>query len=181
MRIISGYARGRRLKAPSHQLIRPTTDRVRESLFTILGDLSGCVILDGFAGSGALGLESLSRGASFCFFCDPSQDAQRLLSHNIDVLHASEDSMCLRLPLVRALSKLTLPPDVVFLDPPYHKHELLTEALDALATCPQITAGALLVIEQDIDAPMPTHPAFIFDETRLYGRTRISFWNRDTL
>ncbi len=178
MRIISGYARGRRLKAPSHHLIRPTTDRVRESLFAILGDLSDCVILDGFAGSGALGCESLSRGASFCFFCDPSHDAQRLLAHNIDVIDAEDSSARFKLPLIKALPKLHLPPDVIFLDPPYHKHALLDEALEALADSPMITRGALFVIEQDVDAPEPSHPALVFDETRLYGRTKISFWNR---
>lgn len=180
MRIISGYARGRRLQAPSSQRIRPTTDRVRESLFSILGDLQDTIILDGFAGSGALGCEALSRGASFCFFCDPSREAQRIISHNASsVLQLDASSFSLfPLPLHQALPKLHLPPDIVFLDPPYHLHELLSSSLEALASSPHILKDTLLVIEQEQDAPPPAHPAFTFDEARDYGRTRITFLYR---
>ena len=180
MRVISGYARGRRLKAPPSHMrsIRPTTDRVRESLFSLLGDVSGTVILDAFAGSGALGCEALSRGASFCFFCDPSSHAQRLIAHNIDVLHAVDRALSLALPLAKALSRIDLAPDIVFLDPPYARCDLLNGALQALSTCDKITASALLVVEQDIGAPPARHEAFLFDEERLYGRTRLSFLYR---
>lgn len=180
MRIISGFARGRRLQAPSSQRIRPTTDRVRESLFSILGDLQDTVILDAFAGSGALGCEALSRGASFCFFCDPSREAQRIISHNASsVLQLDASSYTLfPLSLQQALPRLHLEPDVVFLDPPYHLHDLLSSSLDWLASSPHIIQDTLLVIEQEQDAPPPDHPDFLLDEARAYGRTRVTFLYR---
>lgn len=178
MRIISGYARGRRLQSPKTSLIRPTTDRVRESLFSILGSVEGTTILDAFAGSGALGCEALSRGASLCFFCDPSKEAQQIIRHNIGVLEADESAVLLSTSLHKALGGIHTPPDIIFMDPPYHKHALMSESLELLANAPIITKDALLVVEQDIDAPAPEHDAFTFDEARLYGRTRISFLYR---
>lgn len=125
MRIIAGTFRGRTLQAPKGSLTRPTTDRVREALMSALiskrSGLEGAIVLDAFAGSGALGLESLSRGASYVEFFETSAQVERVLRSNISSLSLDEASC-----LVRRRDFLKHPPrkgkqafDVVFLDPPY--------------------------------------------------------------
>src|SRR5690554_3619799 len=83
MRIISGKARGLRLATPSTYHVRPTADRVREALFSILGDLEGAVVVDGFAGTGALGCEAISRGAARCYFFEKSREAVETVEENV--------------------------------------------------------------------------------------------------
>lgn len=130
MRIIAGEHRGRRLAAPKGDGTRPTTDRVRESLFSALasarGGLEGAVVLDAFAGSGALSLEALSRGAAFACLCERASDALKVIAQNIDALGLSaERARVVRGDVMRAT--VAAPPrsvsaqgyDLVFLDPPY--------------------------------------------------------------
>jgi 16S rRNA (guanine966-N2)-methyltransferase len=177
MRIIAGYARGRRLVTPSNDSVRPTTDRVRESLFSILGDLEDAKVVDGFAGSGALGCEALSRGAARCAFFDPSTQSIELVRENLKRIDAAHLAAVSRLPFTQGLARLDFDPDLVFLDPPYHT-PLAQQALDALAASPRITPGALVVIEQDIGDTPASHDAFDLDDERIYGRTRLRFLRR---
>src|SRR5574340_694484 len=106
MRIISGEARGRHLRAPRGAATRPTADRVREALFNILGDVAGLAVLDLFAGTGALGLEALSRGAASAVLVDNAEAAVRVIQANVALLGYEDRSRVLRLDVVRALRLL---------------------------------------------------------------------------
>ena len=123
MRIIAGIHRGRKLHTPKGMAVRPSTDRLRESLFGFLTPyLPQARILDLFAGTGSLGLEALSRGASFCLFVESSHKVSQILKKNISLLKEEERSQVLTLP-VEKLARLsweeTLAFDLVFFDPPY--------------------------------------------------------------
>lgn len=179
MRIISGSARGRTLATPKDQSVRPTTDRVRESLFSILGSLHELVVLDAFAGTGALGCEALSRGAAFCYFFDPSKDSMALIKENISRVKATARASTQQQLMTQALPTITQHKlDLVFLDPPYHT-ALANEALQALATHHRLLApAAIIVLEQAIEDPQPAPPSsrFALDDLRTYGRTRLTFF-----
>jgi 16S rRNA (guanine966-N2)-methyltransferase len=174
MRIIAGTHRGRRLETPADQAIRPTADRVREALFSILthrlDGFAGRRVLDAFAGSGALGLEALSRGAESAVFMDKDPAALALCRRNAESLRLSGSSTFL-------FADATTPPagqpcDVALLDPPYGKH-LGSNALAALAEAGWIATGAIAVIEADRANPEDCPVGFEMLDRRDYGRTRI--------
>jgi 16S rRNA (guanine966-N2)-methyltransferase len=175
MRIIAGEHRGRRLAAPSNDLVRPTTDRVREALFSIIGQLDDTIVLDAFAGSGALGCEALSRGASFCYFFDAAKDIIAIVRDNVDRIKSKHLASIHHASCLTSLHLLRHDPDLIFLDPPYGT-DLPQRAIDALASCPKITQGAFIVLEQEIEDAAPTLPDhFLLDDERIYSRTRLQF------
>jgi 16S rRNA (guanine966-N2)-methyltransferase len=180
VRIVAGAARGRRLASPPDD-VRPTADRVREALFASLGPtLAGASVLDAFAGSGALGLEALSRGAAAVTLVERDRRALDALRDNIarvglagatvvaaDVLRLLGDAAWRGAPPPGA------PYDLVLLDPPYATDE---EALAGLLAdlVPQLAPGARIVVERPADAPAPSWPAALRpDEPRRYGSTRL--------
>jgi 16S rRNA (guanine966-N2)-methyltransferase len=171
-RVIAGRYGGRRLQAPPGDATRPTADRVREALFSILGPaVGGARVLDLFAGSGALGLEALSRGAAGVTFVDSAQPAIRSLRANLAALGA--DAEVVRADAVRWLrgaSARSRQYDLVFLDPPYRLAERLGRPLsDALPAV--LGPSAVVVAESDRRAPLAlTLP--LHDERR-YGDTLI--------
>ena len=169
MRIVAGTHGGRRLTAPRGTQTRPTSDRVREALFSILGErVSGARVLDLFAGTGALGMEALSRGAASATFVDRDVAAVRA---NLEAL-ALEGEVHRRdaLAFLRTASG---PFDLVFLDPPYREAAGLAPKL--AATLPPVLApGALVVSESDRRAPLDLAPIPTLDERR-YGDTLIRF------
>jgi 16S rRNA (guanine966-N2)-methyltransferase len=170
MRIVAGTLGGRRLKAPAGRATRPTSDRVREALFSILGDLTGAHVLDLFAGSGALGIEALSRGASRAVFVDSDPRAIAAIRANVDALGIAAP-VHKRTALAYLNNASDGPFDLVFLDPPYSSaSELagpLSERLPAV-----LTKSARIVSESDKRHPLNlTLP--LLDE-RVYGDTRIA-------
>jgi len=174
MRIIAGTYGGRRLQAPPGDATRPTSDRVREALFSILGDrVTGARVLDLFAGSGALGLEALSRGAAAVTFVDSAPAAIRALRANLDALLA--DAEVVRADALRWLhgaARDARQYDLVFLDPPYRRAGALGAPLSA-ALVPVLAEGALVVAEADRRAPLElTIPP---SDERRYGDTLIRF------
>lgn len=176
MRIVAGSHRGRRLEAPADERIRPTSDRIRESLFNMLdhrlGGFSGKRVLDGFAGTGALGFEALSRGAAFALFVDKDRDSLALARRNAATLGLADKADF-------RLADLTRPPpvarqfDLVLLDPPYG-HGLASAALAALAAAGCLAPDALAVIEADRAQPETLPAGFTVMDSRDYGRTRIT-------
>ena len=169
MRVVAGELRGRKLVAPAGGATRPTADRVREALFSILGDVSGLRVLDLYAGSGALGIEALSRGAAAAVFVDSSQAAVTAIRRNLSELG-------LEAPVQRrdALAYLAAaaggdPYDLVFADPPYdsalHVASRLAEQLPSL-----LTADAVIVTESNKRAPLEL--PFPLLRERSYGDTR---------
>lgn len=172
MRVIAGRYGGRRLVAPPGADTRPTADRVREALFSILGArVDGARVLDLFAGSGALGLEALSRGASDATFVDSAPRALAALRANVDALGA--DAEVVRadaLRWLRAASGGARQYDLVFLDPPYRRAAELGAALSE--SLPAVLApGALVVAESDRRAPLEL--TMTATDERRYGDTLI--------
>ncbi len=178
MRIIAGAFRGRALaavgKGDAGAHLRPTTDRVRESLFNVLmhtGAIAGARVLDLFAGTGALGLEALSRGAESVTFVDDGRVAQGLIRKNIEICRAGDRATLIRRNALK-LGQNTEPPfDVVFLDPPYGKG-LGEKALAAAEAGGWIAPGALIVWEEN--APMLPPDGYEAQDSRKYGDTHIS-------
>jgi 16S rRNA (guanine966-N2)-methyltransferase len=181
MRVVAGEYRGRRLRAPAGRDVRPTTDRVREALFG-LAEVApeGGAVLDLFAGSGALGVEALSRGAARAVFVERDARVAALIKENLRALSVDEARWrVLHAPLPRALARLKEPFDLVLADPPYRKG-LAAALLTALAARPILLAREhLIVLETEPDA-LPAERVLDFDRVRhrRYGDTEISFWRR---
>ncbi len=182
MRIVGGKHRGRALKAPAGRRLRPTATRAREALFNILEHgrlggpaLAGATVLDVFAGTGALGLEALSRGAARLVALDNDRAAARCLAANAEALGEEE-----RVILIQADATRPPPPtgtaDIAFLDAPYGSG-LAEPALAALAQGGWLASGALVVVEmaakESGEAPPPE--GFEILEARRYGTARFSF------
>lgn len=182
MRIIAGNHRGVALtpvgKGDEAAHLRPTGDRVRESLFNILssgsyGDVvSGARVLDLFAGTGALGLEALSRGAARVCFVDNGRIAFKLLSKNISKLRAAEATNVLSKDATRLPKNPYAAFDLIFLDPPYGQ-ELGAAALSHAQAHGWIAKGALIIWEDNAEQPAPT--GFTRADARRYGETWITF------
>jgi 16S rRNA (guanine966-N2)-methyltransferase len=171
VRVIAGQFKGRRLKAPPGSDTRPTSDRVREALFSILGDVEGLRVLDLFAGSGALGIEALSRGAAEAVFVEQSRRAADAIRANLRAVGdppAEVRAGSVAGYLGRASGERF---DLVFADPPYSSATRMGERLSELLT-PVLTDSSLTVTESDKRAPLElTLP--LVDE-RVYGDTRIA-------
>jgi 16S rRNA (guanine966-N2)-methyltransferase len=169
MRVVSGRFGGRRLVAPPGSGTRPTSDRVREALFSVLGDVEGLAVLDLFAGSGALGIEALSRGAGRATFVERAPAAVRALQANLDALGIDADvrRMDAR-SFVRNASAAGGPYDLVFLDPPYRDAARLGREL---ALRDVLAAGGRVVTESDHRGPLDIDLPTTFE--RRYGDTLI--------
>jgi len=173
VRVIAGRLGGRRLAAPAGRSTRPTSDRVREALFSLLGDVGDARVLDLFAGSGALGIEALSRGAASATFVDSAPAAVRAVRANLDALGLSDGVEVRRQDaraFLRAAKKASHEYDLVFLDPPYRLAGSFGRDLPPLLSA-VLAPGARVVWESDRrDAPALDLP--ITDERR-YGDTLI--------
>ena len=183
MRIISGSARGRKLLAPGQRfgaLIRPTSDRAREAIFSILATkVVGARVLDLYAGTGALGLEALSRGALSTVFVDGQRSVIALIDRNIALCNFAERATVLQRDLTRGLAFLTaMQPaggfDLVFLDPPYGS-TLALNSLESLANGNFLAAKGIVVLEDAAEAQYPEIMGSLacFDRRR-YGEA--GFW-----
>ncbi len=187
MRIISGSAGGRRLRAPSGKTTRPTSDRVREAVFSILGPPpSGCRVLDLFAGSGGLGLESLSRGAQRVIFVDQNKEAQLALRHNIGELGFGDASEIHKTDALRMLAQLERGQQRfhwIFLDPPYAT-DLAEQSLafigNSALLCDSHQDGVLIVEHDKRDDLGEAYGCLLKTQTRRYGDTCVSFYERKT-
>ena len=174
MRIISGQWRSRPIVAPEGETTRPTADRTRETLFSMLvsrlGDFADLAVGDFFAGSGALGLEALSRGATHCLFVEQDAAALRALRRNIANLHAQE--LCdVRAASVLALGPARQPLDLVLMDPPYGSGAGAV-ALDKLARLGWIGPASWISIETGRDEDIAVK-GFTVDTTRVVGKARL--------
>jgi 16S rRNA (guanine966-N2)-methyltransferase len=178
MRIVGGKFRGRTLAAPKSQAIRPTADRLREALFNILahayGDpVMGARVLDLFAGTGALGLEALSRGAAFVLFVDDGTEARALLRSNVDTLGLGGACQIFRRDATRLGPAGPVAPfSLAFLDPPYGQG-LAEQALVAARDGGWLSQGALAVVEEAAGAEFAPPAGFEELERRAYGDTQL--------
>lgn len=180
MRIVAGTFRGRHLLGPNTDAIRPTSDRVRGAIFNILAhsgtdvSIEGARVLDLFAGTGALGLEALSRGADFCLFVERSSEAHTLLVRNIALLDLGDQTEVKVADATRlgAVSRGEF--GLVFLDPPYGQG-LAEKALTAAAATGWLAKNALIVIEERSDSVIDWPNGFEVMDTRRWGDTQALF------
>jgi 16S rRNA (guanine966-N2)-methyltransferase len=183
MRIVGGRFGGRTLAAPRSQAIRPTADRLRESLFNILvhayGDpVTDARVLDLFAGTGALGLEALSRGATFALLVDDAAEARALLRENVAALGLGGITRIFRRDVTKLGPAHPLEPfSLVFLDPPYGKG-LAERALVSARAGGWLAQGALAVVEEAGDAKFTAPAGFEEMERRRYDDTEVIFLRR---
>ncbi len=175
MRVIAGELGGRRLIAPRGRATRPTSDRVREALFMTLEPLAGLSVVDLFAGSGALGIEALSRGAERADFVEPDPNARRALEQNLTALglEARASVWPLRLPQgLRALKDVLRAADLVLADPPYGRAETRA-VLQSLGE--ELAAAARLVLEHHAKDDVPDRIGrLVRSRSRRYGETVVS-------
>ena len=178
MRIVGGIHRGRTIKGPTGQSIRPTSDRLRGSIFNILAHgyddpLDDARVIDLFAGTGALGMEALSRGASFCLFVDDGTEARSLIRANVEALDWGGVTRIFRRDATRLGE---MPPQkpftLAFLDPPYSKG-LGEMALASLAEGGWLAAGALVIFEEAAKAELAIPDSFELLDSREYGDTQL--------
>ncbi len=180
MRIIAGAFRGMRLHGPKGDKVRPTIDRVREAIFSMLTpEVQDARVLDLFAGTGAMGLEALSRGAAISVFVDQSADSVRLIRENIGLCRAELKSRVIREPVLSAIRRLASQNelfDIIFLDPPYGKG-FVQETLEILEEVAQ--ADAVVIAEHYLKDVLPeTLGPWTKDRERRYGDTLISIYSR---
>ena len=186
MRIIAGEFRGRRLHSPPPKSyrIRPTTDRVRESVFNIIADkVPGAKVLDLFAGTGAMGMEALSRGARFCFFVDSRAEAVRIIRENVQLCAAQDRSGIIQGKVSSAIIRLRSEGevfDLIFMDPPYRKDHT-DKTLQIIG--PVSNNDTLVITERHIKDQSPLVPVLAWQKKldRRYGDTLISVYSRLTI
>lgn len=155
MRIIAGIFKGRKLSPPSDLTVRPTPDRVKEALFSILSNrIQNAVVVDLFSGSGNLGLEALSRGARLCYFGDNSKDSIRLIQGNVAHCKAEATSRIFLGDYRNVLGKLKENADIVLVDPPYKK-DLWMDVLCVLSEQKMMNPEGLIVLEHPKEIQMP--------------------------
>jgi 16S rRNA (guanine966-N2)-methyltransferase len=180
MRVVGGRLKGRNLASPSSRDIRPTADRLRESLFNILlhsydDPLAGARVLDLFAGTGALGIEAISRGAAFVLFIDNGAEARALLRNNVEALGLGGVTKVYRRDAGDLGPAHPVEPfSLVFLDPPY-RMKLAEKALVSLREGGWLAAGALLVVEEAKAAQFAAPEGFQELERRVYDDTEFVF------
>jgi len=181
LRIIGGDLKGKKLHSVRGPLIRPTADRLRESIFDILFlRVQGAIVLDLFAGSGALGIEALSRGAASAVFIDKHQSALSVIERNIRSCVFDDRTKIIQWNILKNLNciKLTRPAfDLVFMDPPYHR-DSIKPALFNLHRSGSLAKEACIIIEHTPSEPVPKdYVEFEIVDQRRYGKTIISFLN----
>lgn len=181
MRIVGGSLRGRPIAGPQHEGLRPTADRVRESLFNILAhgvvdfSLEGARVIDLFAGTGALGLEAISRGAAFCLFVDSEAEARALIRSNIEKFGLTGVTRIFRREATDLGPAGTMAPfNLAFLDPPYGQG-FGEAALASLAEGGWLVPGAIVVLEERAGISLTLATAFAEFDRRTYGDTQVIF------
>lgn len=182
MRVISGTARGTNLYSLEGNDTRPTLDRVKESMFSIIQTwIPEAKVLDLFAGSGALGIEALSRGAVSAVFCEKSYKASEILRKNIEKTHLEEKSRVITKDYIKALEQIKNQKfDIIFLDPPY-KLDFVGKAVNKIIELEMLEKDGIIVVETDEqkrDLEQLEKININIYDLRVYGRVKLIFLNR---
>jgi 16S rRNA (guanine966-N2)-methyltransferase len=177
MRVISGTARGLKLVAPTGNRTRPALDQVKEAIFNILFDVSDMRVLDLFAGSGSIGIEALSRGASEAVFVDEWNKATEVIRKNLEHCHLDDRAMVIRSQVDRAVDRFGRKGekfDLIFVDPPYQK-DLVTPSLTKLSAASIASENAIIVVEHHPKETIGEIDGLRLTDSRKYGQTLITF------
>ncbi|MBQ9059801.1 MAG: 16S rRNA (guanine(966)-N(2))-methyltransferase RsmD [Firmicutes bacterium] len=177
MRVIAGIYKGRKLESPENYDIRPTTDKAKEACFSILNnDIPGARVLDLFAGTGALGIEALSRGAAECVFTDHSRQSIGLVKRNLAHCGAGSEARVIAGDFRKVLPGLSGIFDVILMDPPYNKG-LLDEALEIISEHGLLAEGGVIVCEHRKEEELPPQVGILTKEKeRRYGIVKLSIY-----
>ena len=178
MRVITGIAKGKRLKPLDSIEVRPTTDRVKEAVFSAIQfDVEGRVFLDLFAGSGQMGIEALSRGAKFAYFVDNSNDSVKICSENVKTSGFEKVSQVLRRDADAFLSSVNEKFDIAFLDPPYKTDLLISSALKVTE---KMKDSGIIICEHPLEETMPKElNDFTLHRNYRYGKICISIYKKE--
>lgn len=180
MRVISGSRKGHKLKTPKGQNTRPTEDRIKESLFNILGNLKKeDLVLDLFAGTGGIGIEFLSRGVKSCYFIDSSHDSIKTIKENLSHTKFLDNSFVYKkdsIVAIKFLREKKLKFDYIYIDPPFKNHKLLFNILDSLNNNSILKDNGLIIVEHEnkVDIEKNLNNFQVVD-TRKYGSKSITF------
>jgi 16S rRNA (guanine966-N2)-methyltransferase len=180
VRVTGGRLSGRRLRAP-HRGVRPSSDRLRESLFARLGDLTGCAVLDLYAGTGVLGVEAVSRGAASVVFVERAPRSLATLRGNLEALGLESSVRVVAGDAPRAVRRLGRSGerfDLILLDPPYASDEA-RRALEALVESGALAREGMVVLEHGRRHPVPTVPGLVVVDERRHGETAITRFAND--
>ena len=179
MRVISGTARGRRLREPADYNIRPTTDKVKESIFNIIQfEIEGRRVLDLFAGTGQLGIEALSRGAESCVFVDESGAAIKIIGENVKACGFEKQAQVMRSDALSVLPRLGKF-DVILLDPPYDT-ELLSKVLAKIIEIDILKVNGIILCESRAEAVLPEAEApYVVRKEYKYGKIKLTLYTRE--
>ena len=180
MRVITGKARGVQLKTPDGMLTRPTTDRVKEALFSIIQfDIPTSRVLDLFGGTGQLGIEALSRGAKSAVFVDHQENACKLIQENLRRTRLEADGKVVRADYLDYLRRCREQFDIVFLDPPYAE-VFLENALKCITEIDILQSGGIIVAERPLGKELPWEfEGFTRSRDYKYGKTLITVYRKD--
>lgn len=179
MRVITGKAKGVQLKTPEGLLTRPTTDRVKEALFSVIHfELPGAVVLDLFGGTGQLGIEALSRGAKSAVFVDAREDACKLIRENLKRTKLERDGTVIRSDYLEYLSRCREKFDIIFLDPPYAE-VFLENSLNRITEIDILQSDGIIVTERPLGKELPWEFAG-YDRSRdyKYGKTLLTIYRK---
>ncbi|MCL2365165.1 MAG: 16S rRNA (guanine(966)-N(2))-methyltransferase RsmD [Defluviitaleaceae bacterium] len=179
MRVIAGTARRINLVAPLGSTTRPTSDRAKEALFSILAaDLADAFFLDLFCGSGAMGIEALSRGAAFSVFVDTTKAAIQAVTHNLQATKLQSKATLMQCSAKDAIQTFDAKGsnfDLIFMDPPYDGN-WISDTLALLANTTILNEGGQIIVETETKLPLPEASGFTLTHQRDYGRTRFLFY-----
>ena len=180
MRIIAGKAKGTVLKTPDGMQTRPTTDRVKEAMFSILQfDLPGASVLDLFGGTGQLGMEALSRGAAKAVFVDESDKACRLIKENLKKAHMEQEGQVVRSDYLAYLSRCTEKFRIILLDPPYAE-VYLENALKKISQIDILHSGGIIVAERPLGKDLPLElDGFSRSRDYKYGKILLTLYHKE--
>ena len=180
MRVITGKARGVALKTPDGLLTRPTSDRVKEALFSIIQfDIPGARVLDLFGGTGQLGIEALSRGAIKAVFVDEREDACRLIKENLRRTRLEQDAQVVRSDYLSYLDRCGERFDIIFLDPPYAE-VFLENSIKRITEIDILQSGGIIVAERPLGKDLPWEfPGYTRSKDYKYGKTLLTLYRKD--
>lgn len=180
MRVITGKAKGKKLKSPNGLYVRPTTDRVKESVFNILGHIpNDSIVLDLYSGSGNVGVEFLSRGADKCYFIDSSDDSIKIIKENLIITKLIEQAIVYKNKVYNAINFFGIKSnkfDYIYMDPPYEKG-LIIPTIEEIYKADILKDNGLIIAEHESKMTLPCDIlGYIKIQDRKYGNITISFY-----
>lgn len=181
MRIIAGDFKGRRLHTPKDNRIRPTTDKVKESIFSMVAPyLEDAVVIDLFSGTGNLGLEAISRGAKRCYFGDKSRESIALTKQNIAYCKQEDNTVTILGDFDYVLRRIPEKADLILLDPPY-MHGLMNDCFSIISELSLLSENGVIVAEHGLDKPLDDEiHGFIKIKEKRYGKISVSIYGIDS-